>query len=143
MLKLTITIIFIMLTSRVVAAEQIPSWQSQYIAKGTEVAIIKLLPGNYDEVGSLIHALAVIDTKETIASLVNISDYYIGSANGADYFALLVNLGNKALPYLETKMNSPAICKDTIKCLSPDVRDKNLARVISAIKTGEKVELVK
>ncbi len=132
-----------MLTVRVEAAEQIPSWQSQYIAKGTETAIIKLLPGNYDEVGSLIHALAVLDTKEAIASLINISDYYIGSANGADYYALLVNLGDKVLPYLETKMNSPAVCNDTTKCLSPNVRNKNLVRVFNAIKNGEKVELVK
>ena len=141
-MKLLTVFLIVFASSYAGANEMIPSWQASYIANGTKTAILELLPDQRDEVGPLLHALAVIDTPETLESLIDLADYYFGEANGEDYFALVVNKGRKAIPLLERKLRNLSSCLGDRKCLSATARESLLRRIIEAIQKGEKVELI-
>lgn len=141
-MKIAASVLALSLSFSAWAADDVIAWQSAYIASGTKSAIIKLLPDNYDEVGPLIHSLAVINTKDTLETLIDLSDYYLGASNGEDYFALVVNKGEVVRPLIESKLKKRSDCLENKGCRSEEERNELLSELLLLIKQGKKIELV-
>jgi hypothetical protein len=151
MKKIILLAIFGMLTSIASADEQIPEWQSEFVSSSLKSAIIHIHseqlgvdsnPKSQSFVG-LMHALAIIDTPESLKALVELSDYYLGSAPSQDLGALITGKGLKIKPILVSKKKTSISCNIKGRCLSAEERNRKIDYWITLIDKSKQIELIR
>ncbi|HXX34970.1 MAG TPA: hypothetical protein VEM15_10915 [Thermodesulfobacteriota bacterium] len=79
-----------------------------------------------------------LKTEERINLYMELLNYYIGEATGEMLHEQITRMGDKVLPFLVEKKNSPVKCEEKYKsiCLSMEERNREINGSISAIKEG-------
>jgi len=100
-------------------------------------------------IGGLIVALVQNGHPTSRKLLVDLYDFYLGSAYGAQLDVMVTNYGNKIINYLITKIGSSSACKaidrsklQNIRCSNEKKRDERIKRMIDVIKSGKPYDYI-